>query len=47
MHHADSFWRAVHVLVQRPVGQSYTGSDSQLDAAVAGLFQRVGNTAAE
>jgi hypothetical protein len=47
MHNADSFWRAAHVLVQRPVGESYTGRDSQLDAAVAELLKRVGKTGAE
>ena len=34
--------RAVDVLVQRPVGESYTGRDSQLDAAVKALLERVG-----
>ncbi|MEO7086194.1 MAG: S41 family peptidase [Gemmatimonadaceae bacterium] len=32
--------RQVDVLVQRPVGESYTGHDSQLDAAVAELLKR-------
>ena len=39
--------RPVDVLVQRPVGESYTGRDSQLDAAVAELLKRVGKTGAE
>jgi Tol biopolymer transport system component len=34
--------RAVDVLVQRPVGESYTGRDSQLDAAVKALLERAG-----
>ncbi len=34
--------RPVDVLVQRPVGESYTGRDSQLDAAVKALLDRVG-----
>ena len=33
--------RPVDVLVQRPVGESYSGHDSQLDAAVAELLKRV------
>jgi Tol biopolymer transport system component len=33
--------RPVDVLVVRPVGESYTGKDSQLDAAVAELLKRV------
>ncbi len=33
--------RPVDVLVQRPVGESYTGRDSQLDAAVAELLKKV------
>jgi len=33
--------RPVDVLVQRPVGESYSGRDSQLDAAVAALLARV------
>jgi tricorn protease len=32
--------RPVDVLVERPVGESYTGKDSQLDAAVAELLKR-------
>jgi hypothetical protein len=32
----------VDVLVERPVGESYTGKDSQLDAAVAELLKRTG-----
>jgi tricorn protease len=32
--------RAVDVLVQRPVGESYSGRDSQLDAAVKALLER-------
>jgi tricorn protease len=32
--------RQVDVLVQRPVGESYSGRDSQLDAAVAELLKR-------
>jgi Tol biopolymer transport system component len=34
--------RPVDVLVERPIGESYTGRDSQLDAAVAALLERVG-----
>lgn len=34
--------RPVDILVQRPVGESYTGKDSQLDAAVKALLDRVG-----
>jgi C-terminal processing protease CtpA/Prc len=34
--------RAVDVLVTRPVGESYTGKDSQLDAAVAELLKQIG-----
>ena len=34
--------RPVDVLVQRPVGESYTGRDSQLDAAVKALLERAG-----
>ena len=34
--------RPVDVMVKRPVGESYTGRDSQLDAAVAELLKRVG-----
>jgi hypothetical protein len=33
--------RPVDVLVVRPVGESYSGKDSQLDAAVAELLKRV------
>jgi tricorn protease len=33
--------RPVDVLVERPVGESYTGRDSQLDAAVAELLKRL------
>jgi tricorn protease len=33
--------RPVDVTVRRPVGESYTGRDSQLDAAVAELLKRV------
>ncbi len=33
--------RPVDVLVERPIGESYTGKDSQLDAAVAELLKRV------
>ncbi len=34
--------RPVDVRVDHPMGESYTGHDSQLDAAVAALLQRVG-----
>jgi len=34
--------RPVDVLVQRPIGESYTGRDSQLDAAVRELLKIVG-----
>ena len=34
--------RPVDVLVVRPVGESYTGRDSQLDAAVRELLQQIG-----
>jgi Tol biopolymer transport system component/C-terminal processing protease CtpA/Prc len=34
--------RPVDVLVERPIGESYTGRDSQLDAAVAELLKRTG-----
>ena len=34
--------RPVDVTVKRPVGESYSGRDSQLDAAVAELLKRVG-----
>ena len=33
--------RQVDVLVERPVGESYTGKDSQLDAAVRELLKRL------
>ena len=33
--------RPVDVPVERPVGESYTGRDSQLDAAVQELLKRV------
>ena len=33
--------RPVDVLVQRPVGESYTGKDSQLDAAVRELLKKL------
>ncbi len=36
--------RPVDVLVKRPVGESYSGRDSQLDAAVAELLKRIGTT---
>ncbi|HVX38037.1 MAG TPA: DPP IV N-terminal domain-containing protein [Gemmatimonadaceae bacterium] len=36
--------RPVDVYVKRPLGESYTGHDSQLDAAVAALFKRLGTT---
>jgi tricorn protease len=39
--------RPVDVLVQRPVGESYTGRDSQLDAAVAELLKRTTKTGAQ
>ncbi len=34
--------RPVDKLVVRPVGESYEGKDSQLDAAVAELLARIG-----
>src|SRR3954468_153565 len=34
--------RAVDVPVTRPVGESYSGKDSQLDAAVAELLKQIG-----
>jgi tricorn protease len=34
--------RAVDVEVTRPVGESYTGKDNQLDAAVAELLKQIG-----
>jgi hypothetical protein len=33
--------RPVDVTVVRPVGEGYTGKDSQLDAAVAELLKRI------
>ena len=33
--------RPVDITVERPIGESYTGRDSQLDAAVADLLKRV------
>jgi tricorn protease len=33
------------VPVTRPVGESYTGKDSQLDAAVAELLKQIGSAA--
>jgi hypothetical protein len=33
--------RPVDVLVERPIGESYTAHDSQLDAAIAELLKRV------
>jgi hypothetical protein len=33
--------RQVDVPVKRPVGESYTGRDSQLDAAIAALTARL------
>jgi tricorn protease len=35
--------RAVDVNVLRPIGESYTGRDSQLDAAVATLLKQIGD----
>jgi hypothetical protein len=32
--------RPVDVTVERPIGESYTGRDSQLDAAVADLLKK-------
>ena len=37
--------RPVDVLVERPIGESYTGKDSQLDAAVRELLRQLGRTA--
>jgi len=37
--------RQVDVLVERPIGESYTGKDSQLDAAVRELLRQLGRTA--
>jgi tricorn protease len=34
--------RPVDVPVTRPVGESYTGKDRQLDAAVAELIKQIG-----
>jgi tricorn protease len=34
--------RPVDILVTRPVGESYTDKDSQLDAAVAELIKQIG-----
>jgi hypothetical protein len=34
--------RAVDVPVTRPVGESYSGKDIQLDAAVAELLKQIG-----
>ena len=34
--------RPVDVPVKRPVGESYSGKDSQLDAAVAELLKQLG-----
>ena len=39
--------RAVDVPVTRPVGESYTGKDSQLDAAVAELLKQIGSAPAK
>jgi hypothetical protein len=36
--------RGVDVLVRRPIGESYTGRDSQLDAAVSELLKLVGKS---
>jgi hypothetical protein len=38
--------RPVDVPVTRPVGESYTGRDSQLDVAVRELLKQVGQAAA-
>ena len=35
--------RPVDVLVTRPIGESYTGRDSQLDAAVKTLLGELGS----
>jgi len=32
--------RPVDVTVERPIGESYTGRDSQLDAAIADLLKK-------
>jgi hypothetical protein len=34
----------VDVPVKRPVGESYTGKDSQLDTAVAELLKQIGTS---
>jgi C-terminal processing protease CtpA/Prc len=39
--------RPVDVRVERPVGESYTGRDSQLDAAVRTLLEQIGTRSAE
>jgi tricorn protease len=39
--------RPVDVLVERPIGESYTAHDSQLDAAIAELLKRVPRSKAE
>jgi hypothetical protein len=36
--------RAVDVPVTRPVGESYTGKDVQLDTAVAELLKQIGSS---
>ena len=36
--------RPVDVPVTRPVGESYSGKDSQLDAAVAELLKQIGTS---
>ena len=36
--------RPVDVEVKRPVGESYTGKDSQLDAAVQVLLKQIGSS---
>jgi hypothetical protein len=33
--------RPVDILVERPIGESYTGRDSQLDRAAAELLQQI------
>jgi len=35
--------RPVDIPVKRPVGESYSGKDSQLDAAVAELLKQIGS----
>jgi hypothetical protein len=37
--------RPVDVPVTRPVGESYSGKDSQLDTAVAELLKQIGTAA--